>query len=77
MATSTPVRAGMTHCRVSSCSWAAATSARASLVRLLGLVPFFGYMLVVFLVPIGFILFEAFRRTTTTGSTRTSSHAQE
>src|SRR5580704_175392 len=30
----------------------------------LGLVPFFGFVLLVFLVPIGFILFDAFRKTT-------------
>ncbi|MGI8521797.1 MAG: ABC transporter permease [Nocardioides sp.] len=36
----------------------------------LGLLPFFGYIGVVFLVPIGFILWEALRRTTTSGTTR-------
>lgn len=36
----------------------------------LGLLPFFGYIGLVFLVPIGFILWEAFRRTTTSGTTR-------
>jgi len=36
----------------------------------LGLTPFLAYVTLVFLVPIGFILFEAFRRTTTTGATR-------
>ncbi|HEY3530413.1 MAG TPA: ABC transporter permease subunit [Nocardioides sp.] len=36
----------------------------------LGLTPFFAYVALVFLVPIGFILFEAFRRTTTSGVTR-------
>ena len=35
-----------------------------------GLVPFFGYVLFVFLVPIGFILFDAFRKTTTGPSHR-------
>jgi len=34
----------------------------------LGLVPFFGYVLFVFLVPIGFILFDAFRKTTTSSA---------
>jgi putative spermidine/putrescine transport system permease protein len=36
----------------------------------LGLTPFFAYVSLVFLLPIGFILFQAFRRTTTTGTTR-------
>ena len=35
-----------------------------------GLLPFFGYVLVFFLVPIGFILYNAFRRTVTATSTR-------
>ena len=34
-----------------------------------GLLPFFGYVLVFFLVPIGFILYNAFRRTITATST--------
>jgi putative spermidine/putrescine transport system permease protein len=36
----------------------------------LGLVPFFGFIVLVFLVPIGFILFDAFRKTVTSGSHR-------
>lgn len=36
----------------------------------LGLVPFFGYVAVVFLVPVGFILFSAFRQTTQGASIR-------
>jgi putative spermidine/putrescine transport system permease protein len=35
----------------------------------LGLVPFFGYVLIFFLVPIGFILYNAFLRKTTSAST--------
>jgi putative spermidine/putrescine transport system permease protein len=35
----------------------------------LGLAPFFGYILLVFLVPIGFILYDAFRKTVTSAST--------
>jgi ABC-type sugar transport system permease subunit len=36
----------------------------------LGLAPFFLYVLLVFLLPIGFILYDAFRRTTTSAATR-------
>ncbi len=36
----------------------------------LGLAPFFVYVGLIFLVPIGFILFEAFRKTTTGAATR-------
>ena len=36
----------------------------------LGLVPFFGYVLVFFLVPVGFILYNAFRKTTEGKSVR-------
>lgn len=35
----------------------------------LGLAPFFGYVLLIFLVPIGFILYDAFRKTVTSAST--------
>jgi putative spermidine/putrescine transport system permease protein len=47
-------------------------SARSRRVSLawLGLTPFLAYVTLVFLVPIGFIMFEAFRRTTTSGVTR-------
>lgn len=36
----------------------------------LGLAPFFAYVLVFFLVPIGFILYNAFRKTVTSGTKR-------
>ncbi len=34
----------------------------------LGLAPFFGYVLLIFLVPIGFILYDAFRKTVTSAA---------